>query len=196
MITREYRLRITVIQQVFNRFLIDFQQVFQVVTSLRDFLVFTVYAITVAVEMSQPRLCSMSMQSCSHCSHIVITAIQSLQSYSHCSHAAMQPCSHSRHRDFLAPAAYAATAAMEMSQLYPIPMPMLMAMQPCSHDSHRDFSAPAACAATAVMEISQPYAHIHTHAYTHRYVIQVYSYRITINHYYSTISNQSISIIS
>ena len=63
----------------------------------------------------------------------------------------LQPCSHDSHRDFSAPAAYPATAAMEMSQ----PRLCSMRMQPCSHSSHRDLSAFAAYTATAAMEISQ-----------------------------------------
>ena len=55
-----------------------------------DFSAFTANAATAAMEMSQPRSCSIRIQSCSH----------------------------SRHGDFSAPAAYAVTAAIEMSQPY------------------------------------------------------------------------------
>ena len=50
MVTRKYRLRVTDFQQVLNRFSTDYCN-----CSLRDFSVFTAYAITAAVEMSQPR---------------------------------------------------------------------------------------------------------------------------------------------
>ena len=105
-----------------------------------DFPASAAYTATAAMEMSQPRPCSMPMpismpmQPCSHAAIEISPPSQPMQpvhqwrclSHAHThahthahAHAAMQSCSH---RDFSAFAAYAATAAMEISQLYPMLM--------------------------------------------------------------------------
>ena len=67
MITRKYRLRVTVNQQIFNRFSTDY--------CLRDFSAFTAYIVTAAIEISQPYPYSMRMQPCSHTAIAAIAAI-------------------------------------------------------------------------------------------------------------------------
>ena len=71
MITRKYRLRVTIDQQVFNRFSTDY--------CLRDFSAFAAYAATAAMEISQSYPFSMRMQPCSHVATLAMEISQPSQ---------------------------------------------------------------------------------------------------------------------
>ena len=116
-------------------------------SSLKDFSVFIVYAVTAAVKISQSRLYSISLQLYSHYSHTVIIVIQSLQPYS-------QSYSHSSLKDFSAFTAYAVTAAVKISQsrLYSI---SLQPYSHCSHAANHTVSYAVSHAATLALKISQ-----------------------------------------
>ena len=88
MVTRKYRLRVIIDQQVFNRFSTDY--------CLRDFSAFVAYAVTAVMEMSQPYPCF--MQPCSHAAIEISQPSQPmhpLQQWRYLSHAhASCACSH------------------------------------------------------------------------------------------------------